>query len=194
MKLPLTLLFSVLLSTCAPAQTPVNAPTLDELETARLNHQRQAMLVLGGWAVGNIGLGLALRERSSGSSRRFHEMNAIWNVVNLGIAGIGYLTLGEAAPTALAGWQENQGFQKILLFNAGLDVGYVLGGLYLMERSRRPDADGDRLQGYGRSIILQGGFLFLFDLVNFAIASGRDDDYAAMFGRVNDGIGLLLTF
>ncbi|WP_157975988.1 DUF6992 family protein [Lewinella sp. IMCC34191] len=190
MKYVATLLFTILLTTCAPAQTL----SLPEVENARLEHQRKAMLVLGGWAVGNIGLGMALRSRTEGSTRRFHEMNAIWNVVNLSIAGLSYFTLGEAAGTAIDGLQENGSFQKILLFNAGLDVGYVLGGLYLMERSRRPDADANRLKGHGRSIILQGGFLFLFDVANYLIAQRHDADYRLLLGGGGDGLGLLLTF
>ncbi|MGB3798776.1 MAG: hypothetical protein WA952_03115 [Lewinella sp.] len=185
-----TLLLIVLLYSCAAAQSN----SLLDIENARLNHQEKAMLVLGGWAIGNIGLGMALRGGADGTTRRFHEMNAIWNVVNLGIAGVGYLSLGDPAGTAWEGLQENVGFGKILLFNAGLDVGYVLGGLYLMERSRRPDADADRLKGYGRSIILQGGFLFLFDLANYVIAQQRDGDYRLLLGGGSDGLGLLLTF
>ncbi len=164
------------------------------LETERLDHQQQAMLALGGWSIGNIALGLALRSRTGGSRRRFHEMNAIWNVVNLGIAGIGYLRLGDPVNSPLAAWQENIGFEKILLFNAGLDVGYVFGGLYLLERSRQPRADEDRLSGYGRSIILQGSFLFVFDLINYFVAQERDEGYQLILGGIDTGVGMLLSF
>ena len=163
------------------------------LETTRLAHQRNAMFVLGGWAVGNIGLGLALRDAET-TAGRFHEMNAIWNVVNLGIAGAGLLTLGGPESSALAGWGENLKFEKLLLFNAGLDVGYVLAGLYLTERARRPDADASRLRGYGRSVMLQGAFLFVFDLANYFLAHGRDDGYRLLLGGTSDGLGLTLTF
>ena len=191
MRPALTLLLVVFLLSCAAAQS---YPDLPGLETARLAHQQRAMLVLGGWAVGNIGVGLALRGNTEGSTRRFHEMNAIWNVVNLGIAGLGYFTLGGPETEVLSGWGENVSFEKILLFNAGLDVGYVLGGLYLRERARRPDADTDRLRGYGNSIVLQGGFLFVFDLVNYFIAQGRDEPYRLLLGGTSDGIGLMLSF
>ena len=191
MRVPFIFFFVVLLCSCAAAQS---YPDLPALEHARLVHQQRAMLVLGGWAVGNIGLGLALRAGTDGSTRRFHEMNAIWNVVNLGIAGLGYYTLGGAESEILAGWRENISFEKILLFNAGLDVGYVLGGLYLRERARRPDADADRLRGYGGSIILQGGFLLLFDLANYYIAHGRDEPYRLLLGGTGEGVGLMLSF
>ncbi|NJB87596.1 hypothetical protein GGR26_003380 [Lewinella marina] len=203
MKYPLLLLFALFLGTRAPAQSLPASPFPDEyrtaeaLETARLRHQQTAMLVLGGWALGNIGLGLALRSRRTGEDRRFHEMNALWNTVNLGIAGLGYLSVARTDPTALGAFAsllENQGLQKILLFNAGLDVGYLAGGFYLLERARRPDVDRDRLRGYGRSIILQGGFLLAFDLVNYFLAAGRNPDYAPLLGVTSEGVGLTLGF
>ena len=167
-----------------------------ELNLDRLDHQRTAMLVLGGWAVGNIGLGLALRANSSGQRRRLHEMNALWNTVNLGIAAFGYYS-ALREPTgldAITSWQKHVGFQNILLFNAGLDVGYLMGGLYLTERARRSGVDSDQLRGYGKSIMLQGGFLLLFDLANYFIASGRDEDYKILLGPVGEGMGLLYVF
>ena len=189
----MTLLLILFVCTCVPAQSLLEPLPL-ELE--RMDHQQAAMLVLGGWAVTNIGVGLVGRANTTGSTRRFHEMNAIWNVVNLGIAGFGYYSaLREpAAGQALAAMTADNNFQKILLFNAGLDVGYVLGGLYLTERARRPDADTDRLKGYGRAVMLQGGFLLAFDLVNYFIAAGRNDGYRLLIAPAGEGLGLNLTF
>ena len=195
MKNRILLFLGIILCTCVRAQTIPNE--VESLEQARQRHERTAMLALGGWAVGNIGLGLALRSATTGETRRFHEMNAIWNTVNLGIAGFSLLSAmggdGEAL-TAFESLRENGKFQKILLFNAGLDLAYVAGGAYLIERSRRPDADRDRLRGYGKSVILQGGFLFAFDLVNYFVAAGRTDDYAPLLGATADGLGLTLCF
>lgn len=198
MKALLTLILVVLHCTCAPAQSSV-APdgSVLSLERARLHQQRTAMYVLGGWAVANIGLGLGLRAGRTGEARRFHEMNAIWNTVNLGIAGFGLWSVLRADPAALDAFgslRENDGLQKILLLNTGLDVAYIVGGLYLKERARRPDADADRLRGYGRSIVLQGGFLLAFDLVNYFIAAGRTGAYAPLLGATADGLGLSLRF
>ncbi len=194
LRTTLLLLLFLCLSTCVPAQE-VTQPQID-LQLERVAHQRKAMLVLGSWAVGNIGLGLALRANSTGETRRFHEMNAIWNVVNLGIAGFGYYTaLREPATLgAFAALEKEQTFQKVLLFNAGLDVGYVLGGLYLLERGRRPEVDADQLRGYGKAVLLQGGFLFVFDLVNYLVASGRNDGYGLLLGAVGEGVGLRWSF
>ena len=184
--------FLLVVSTCGLAQ----GVTLEGVNGERLGQQQTAMLVLGGWAVGNIGLGLALRSQTEGSTRRFHEMNALWNTVNLGIAAFGYYA-ALREPATLEAWEsfaKQRSFAKVLVFNAGLDVGYVLGGLYLTERARRPDVDRDQLRGYGRSIVLQGAFLFVFDLANYFIATGREADYRLLFGAVGDGLGLQYTF
>ena len=97
-------------------------------------------------------------------------MNAIWNGVNLAIAGLGYLNARKARAADFnltKSIKEHHKFQKILLFNAGLDIGYMVGGLYLMERGKNQSEQGDRdqMRGFGKSIILQGGFLFVFDLI-----------------------------
>ena len=194
LRATLLLLLLLVLCTCVPAQD-LAQPEIT-LQVERIAHQRNAMLILGGWAVGNIGLGLTLRANSTGETRRFHEMNAIWNVVNLGIAGFGYYAaLREPGMLgAFAVLQKDHTFQKVLLFNAGLDVGYMLGGLYLLERGRRPEADTDQLRGYGKAVLLQGGFLLVFDLINYFVASGRNDDYGLLLGAVGEGVGLQWSF
>ncbi|OAV44490.1 hypothetical protein [Lewinella sp. 4G2] len=186
----------ILLSSCL-LFAQVETDLLATYNQASLQQQKVAMLTLGGWAVANIGTGLALRGGSEGATRRFHEMNALWNTVNLAIAGFGYYSYLQADP---AGWdlatsmQKHQQFQKILLFNTGLDVGYVLGGLYLTERAKRPGVDTDQLKGYGNSIMLQGGFLFVFDLVNYVIATKLNGTLPLRLGGTADGLGLLLNF
>lgn len=156
------------------------------------------MYVLGGWAALNIAGGLALRSTTTGEARRFHEMNATWNVVNLGIAGIGYYGVTrQADPSAVAlapAVAQYYTFQKTLLFNAGLDIGYVATGFYLRERARRPDNDTDRLRGYGNALLLQGGFLFAFDLANHFISASRQEDLNLILGATQDGLGMIYTF
>lgn len=162
-----------------------------------LSHQKTAMLTLGGWAVANMAIGAGLQGGSDGSTKHFHRMNALWNTVNLGIAGLGYLSAVKSDP---ANWdlatslQKHHSFQKILLLNAGLDTGYIMGGLYLTERSKRPDVNQDQLKGFGQSIMLQGAFLMVFDLVNYFIASGRDGGIPMMLGLSKEGLGLSLQF
>jgi hypothetical protein len=129
-----------------------------DLSTEFYNLNRSGMLVLGGWALANIGI--------SGTASffslkpEFHHMNAMWNLVNLGIAGFGYLTLQPDLTTM-------PGLMDAYLFNAGLDVAYIVGGFLLMELSNRFPERSDQLIGFGKSVILQGSFLFIFDLVMY---------------------------
>lgn len=142
------------------------ADLLESANSKRLHINSSAMWVLGSWAVGNIASGAILRNNTSGSRRYFHEMNMIWNVVNLGLAGAGLYGSYTTDPSTLGLWetlQEQQKIEKILLFNAALDLGYMATGAYLIERAKNTTKKPERLKGYGQALILQGAFLLLFD-------------------------------
>ncbi len=151
------------------------AQDLTTLNKERLQRNKIGMVVLGSWAIANIGSSPILRASADGSRKYFYDMNLYWNLVNLGLAGFGYWSAVTTDPSVFdlgSTLSEQASMEKILLFNAGLDVGYMLGGLYLIERSRRGGRNSERLKGFGQSIILQGAFLFGFDLV-FFIAQNR---------------------
>ncbi len=144
--------------------------TLQDYNQKRLDTNRKAMYVLGAWAVGNLAAGSLLMTQKQGEDKYFHQMNAGWGAVNLGIAAFGYCAASNADPAgfdAFATVQEQYNMQKILLFNAGLDIGYMAGGFYLMERSKNTGKRPERLKGFGKSIVLQGAFLFAFDLTTY---------------------------
>ena len=140
---------------------------LQQFNDYRYQVNRTAMLTLGSWAVGNIVLNSILYGRGTGSTRYFYQMNVAWNLVNLGIAGFGYYAAmhPDTTLTLSQSLKEQANIEKILLFNAGLDVAYIMTGFYLKERSRNQEKYTDRFKGYGNSLILQGAFLFVFDLV-----------------------------
>ncbi|MEO1626320.1 MAG: hypothetical protein AAFV25_14280 [Bacteroidota bacterium] len=150
---------------------------LIEFNDLRLRTNRRAMTVLGGWAVGNIAVGSILMNQREGSDKYFHQMNVGWNAINLGIASFAYWAALKSDPasfTLIESLEEQQKIQKVLLFNAGLDIGYIAGGLYLMERSKNTEKNSDRLKGFGQSILLQGAFLFVFDLGSFFVHQSHD--------------------
>jgi hypothetical protein len=70
--------------------------------------------------------------------------------------------------TGLQVLKDHTSYQSFLLLNAGLDVAYMSFGLYLRERSKT-SSSADRLRGYGNSLLLQGGFLLVFDLVLYFV-------------------------
>lgn len=130
------------------------------------------MLVLGSWATANIVMSPILANSASGSDKYFHQMNGYWNGVNLLIAGIGYYTASKSDPNGLSMSQslkEQQKLEKTLLFNAGLDLAYIAGCFYLQERAKNATCNTNQLQGFGESLVLQGGFLFALDVVFYLV-------------------------
>lgn len=167
----------------------------------RLNTNKTAMTILGTWAVGNIAVGAALQNREKGTEQQyFHRMNAYWNVVNLGLAAAGLYSsvTGDAASfDAYQTVQEQHRIQKILLFNAGLDVGYVMTGFYLLERGKNATKNPERLRGFGKSLVLQGAFLFVFDWVVFAVHASHNDGLRKFIGGLSfsgDAVGWSMIF
>jgi hypothetical protein len=150
---------------------PVSDIIGDSWETRnRIN--RTGMGVLGGWSVANLGISAALLLAEEGN-RGFHEMNAAWSGVNLLLAGGAlWATSRSRRPETLA--QEisaQHRLEKTLLLNAGLDVGYLGAGALMTILGR--EQDDTRLQGWGSAVMLQGGFLLVFDLVLAIIQSGN---------------------
>lgn len=162
-------------------------------EATRLN--RVAMGVLFGWAVLNIGTGVAGHFASEGETRAFFQANAAWNVVNLAIAGFGYHGQATAEP---ASWDlarslaEGQKMERVLLFNAGLDVGYMAFGAFLWERGLRKDSE--RLRGWGKSLLVQGGFLLVFDSVLWLLNARLNGELTARLAPAPGGVGLMLSW
>jgi hypothetical protein len=131
----------------------------------------RGLAVLAAWVIANlVGSGYAV----SRADRRtepyyFHFMNVAWALINAGIAAWGIVMLRRLPPpgwslAAEAGAHRHD--ETLFLVNTGLDVLYVLVGLWLRRRAAEPDASNPiRLAGFGRSVLLQGAFLFVFDLV-----------------------------
>jgi len=139
--------------------------SLDEINASQLKDQKIGMIVLGSWAVANLAVSPFLYSNSEGSTKYFHQMNGMWNVVNLGLAGVSLLTLGNAEINSYNDLLDQQlSLERLLLFNAGLDVGYIMTGFFLRERAKNSEKNQNRLLGYGNSLLLQGGFLLLFDI------------------------------
>jgi hypothetical protein len=93
-------------------------------------------------------------------------MNVFWNVVNAGIATFGLIGAygGDLGLSVQNTVLEYEKFTRTLLINAGLDVGYIGAGFFLRHRSGKSAKFGDRLHGYGTALVLQGAFLFVFDV------------------------------
>jgi len=172
--------------------------SLEESREAEKNYRQTGMMVLGGWAVANIASGLVMRSNTTGVDSRFWEMNAIWNGVNLAIAGFGYYGASKLGTdgSAFELYQEQMSMDKILLFNAGLDLGYIAAGAWMIERSKNISKNADLWKGYGRSIMLQGAFLFAFDLAMVLIHKKVTigEEMILSFNAAPAGVGAILQF
>lgn len=151
----------------AVAQNAPQETQLDAFNAERKVLDQRGMRVLGTWAVGNIGVSGARYFATSGSEKYFHQMNVGWGVVNLALAGVSLVGNRRfTSPTDRAATTKAQlRTENIYLLNTGLDAAYIMGGFYLKERARtRPtERRQNQLRGYGQSLLLQGGFLLVFD-------------------------------
>ena len=139
---------------------------LFDFNQERLDLNRTGMQILGSWAAGNMLLSATQLRQTDPIKRSYHQMNLAWNGVNIAIAAFGYFQGldGDLAKTLAYTLDEQYSIEKILLLNAGLDMVYMAGGWYLLERSRRADKP-HQLNGFGRAVIVNGAFLFLFDVI-----------------------------
>lgn len=101
------------------------------------------------WALLSLGSGiLGLWWARAPFFRAFWFMTGAWGLVDGGLAFLGWL--GDGA--------ERETLRRLLLLNASLDLGYLALGLFLLSRKET------RLRGFGAAVLVQGGFLLLFDL------------------------------
>jgi len=140
----------------------------DSIARQRIKLVQNNMYVLGAWASANIIQGTISASNTQGNEKAFHQMNAYWNTVNFAIAGVGLLGIRKQLNKQYSlstNQKEQQKLEKILLLNSGLDLAYITTGLYLKERGTR--LNKPRTEGFGNSLILQGAFLLVFDLIQY---------------------------
>jgi len=140
----------------------------DSIAQERIKLVQNNMYVLGAWAGANIIQGTISASNTNGSEHFLHQMNAYWNTVNLAIAGVGLLGIRKQMKqqhSLNSNLRAQYKIEKILLLNTGLDLAYMATGFYLKERGTR--LNNDRNKGYGNSLLLQGGFLLVFDLIQY---------------------------
>ena len=124
--------------------------------------QRRLTGMLLGWAVASIAAGLALGRGDDAVRRGVGEQFVGWGVVNAIIALVARRPPPEASNLVETAARKRT-LARLLWLNTGLDVVYVLGGWRAMRGRGATDA---RWRGRGLGVVLQGGFLFFFDLLH----------------------------
>ena len=186
------IIFSLLLLFTISVQGQTDS--LFTFHQSRMNINENAMLVLGGWAAGNILAGTYGNFNAKGEAKYFHQFNAMWNIVNLGIATFGYFNAINSNPSSMANLEilnDYNSLQSFLLLNAGLDAAYIMTGFYLKERAKNSPSS-ERLKGYGNSLLLQGGFLLVFDVALYFIHQNNADLnlYPHLESMLAGGVGI----
>ena len=133
------------------------------------------------WNILNILVGLLLLPRRA-FWRGLGSQALGWGLINSAIAILGNeatrqrrLKLEDSHSAARLN-KESHNLRSILWINTVLDVVYMIGGWMLFRSAKREDAVK---RGTGIGIILQGGLLFIFDLIHARIVpdapSGQSD-------------------
>lgn len=192
------LLFLLLFSISVSAYSQQNFQ--DSMAVARATLQKNNMWVLAAWAGANIMQGSISASNTTGNDHYFHQMNAYWNTVNLAVAGLGLYAAKKQLSgihTANRNWTEQQKIEKLLLLNTGLDAAYIMTGAYLKEHGNR--INSEQSIGYGNSLMLQGGFLLVFDIIQYA-ENRRNGKLLEkgmggwQIGTTSNGVGLAYKF
>lgn len=155
------------MSVIEQAEAVVDAATKQSTEREAfdiLAYERGIMRILLGWGVGSMFYGLFRLGAEDAETRGAAQQHIAWGAID--------------ALLAVNGWRGNQQKQqdldndsllpyrlerhanfleKVLWFNFGLDFLYLLWG-NTWRQDERP-----RRKGWGKAIMIQGGFLLLFD-------------------------------
>ncbi|MBA4196368.1 MAG: hypothetical protein C0459_02330 [Chitinophaga sp.] len=179
----------------------VPAKNLSDSVAARRNElNKNNLYFLTGWAAVNIVQGGISATNAKGSNKYFFQMNTYWNVVNLAVAGVGLYTIKKEMNkklTAAENYKKQNNLEKFLLFNTGLDATYLTTGLYLNERGKR--LNNETTEGYGSSLILQGGFLLVFDIIQYLEHRQNGKKLNSLIDKISlgstpNGAGLVYNF
>jgi hypothetical protein len=123
------------------------------------------------WGVLSVSAGVGLALLHKPVLRSLGAQCAGWGLIDAIIAALGLRQTHRKAASPDAHTPEQQvearkTLSRVLWINTGLDVGYVAGGVALAVTKGRKGANRRFWQGTGWGIVLQGGFLLLFDLIH----------------------------
>lgn len=169
--------------------------SLTSYNQQRIDLNIKGMYTLSGWAISNIAISSVGYFKSNRSTKYLHQMNVGWNLINLAIAGGALYQYSQADPASFSlakSLTESQSIERILLLNIGLNVGYITSGGLLWERGLRKS--NDRFVGYGQSLIIQGGFLLLFDSALYLLNRNNNEKINTIIETVSiQGAQLSIT-
>jgi hypothetical protein len=157
--------------------------------------------VLGAWGLANIAAGgIGYFNAQQDEWKYFHGMNAAWGVMNTFIAAAG---LNRARRQLHQPVDDQQAYKRYrndkrhYLINTCFDVLYVGVGVGFVKYADHPGANRDLFTGFGRSIVVQGVFLLLFDNVMYASQLKANHRWLRVMDEIrftNTGVGFNYNF
>jgi hypothetical protein len=134
----------------------------------RIRITRNGMYVLGSWGAINAITGAIGLATTNGEMKYFHQMGLIWGITNLAIAGPTFISLRKRQTdiSPAQSFKQQMSIEKTFLINGGLDLVYISAGIYCLEKSSN-SSKKDKYKGYGKSLLVQGGGLLLFDAIMY---------------------------
>ncbi len=134
--------------------------------------QQQSNLVFSGWSILNIGISPLCTKSLFNpvtSSDHFHLSNFNWNLFNAGFAGLSHYSVYTNSQKTWSISELNKRkkrLERALTFNVALDFIYIASGLLLKHATSPNDlVNYPAFHGGGNSLILQGGFLLVYDSI-----------------------------
>ena len=173
--------------------------SLPTFEYQRIDYNKKGMLLLGSWSATNIIVSAFASKTNNQQAHYFYNMNIMWNSVNLALGTISYISAGKETTSNLTlnnVLNHQNKTEKIFLFNTGLDVAYVTAGFYLKERGNS-NSNPLKLKGYGDAVVMQGGFLLLFDAIMYAVHNKHGKDLNKFTDKVqiiSSPLGVTLAY
>ena len=143
---------------------------LPQYNEDRCSIDKKLMLSLGSWAGANIiGSGIGWATTDNEEHKYFHQMNVFWNAINIGLAIPGYIKArnGKSQLSFFKSLEEQRKIEGVHLVNAGLDLAYISSGILLRNKEPKNLNEENQFIGYGNSIIIQGGFLLIYDWIGY---------------------------
>ena len=148
----------------------------DERAFNLFRFQMEALPVLIGWAIGSMGSGLLWLRSKSTFMAGLGGQFVLWGIIDgiiaaLGLRGAagGMRCLANGALSETEHILQTRRFERFVWVNAGLDVLYILGGGWLAQRN----PNDPRRRGMGMGIVLQGGFLLVWDVLLALLVRGK---------------------
>ncbi len=131
--------------------------------------EKRSMIALTSWGGINLVSGAIGWRTNTGESSYFHQMNASWGLINAGIGTAALLIQSKKPSSIQTALEFSHKTEKILYLNTGLDVAYVTAGFLFKSASKNNPENAMRFQGFGNSLLMQGGFLLLFDITQLIL-------------------------